>query len=233
MGLRGWSGGVRGALDGELVGVSTGRGGGGRCGVFLGLQERSVEGSERLRTLFVGECWSLVWRCRPNGCMTDAAQGGREGRSLSNESAASCAGRWWMKLVRSWCVRRCSSSIPSSSSRRHCPSCHPHSCPYPPLSQGCWAPDFRPSRPLRPCLLSTSRTFPSNVHIPCRALLSDDSCHLGQGVSATRSASRKICYHSACNDAVARKARKISGRQARRRFSHGRLVSNGRAWVDL
>lgn len=133
------------------------------------------------------------------------------------------------------CFRRCSSSIPLSGSPQHCLSCHPHSCrsPYPQLSQGYWAPDSPPSRPLRPCPLSTSHTFPNSVHILCRIPRSDDNSRPGQVVSATRNVSRRTHSHSVCNDAVARRVRRIFDKQARRRLRHGRLVSSARAWVGL
>ena len=131
--------------------------------------------------------------------------------------------------------RRCSSSTPSSCLPQHCLSCHPRPChcPYPPLSQVYQAPGFPPSRPLRPCPLSTSRTCPNSVHMPCRVPLLDDSSRPDPGVSATRSASRKRRSHSAGSDAVARTVRRISGRRARRRLRHGRRVSSGRAWGGL
>lgn len=133
------------------------------------------------------------------------------------------------------CFKRRSSSNPSSSLQQCCSSCHPDSCqsPCPRLSQGYWTPDFRLSRPLRPCLLSTSRTCPSSVRIPCRVPPSDGNFRPGRAVSPTRNASRKRHSHSAGNDAVVRRVQRISCRQARRRLRHGRLVSSARAWVDL
>lgn len=133
-------------------------------------------------------------------------------------------------------LRMCSSSIPSLGLPPRCLFYyHPHSSrsPSPLLSQGYRASCFPPSRPLQPCLLSTWSTSPNSVHIPCRVLRLGDNSHHGPGVSATRNVSCKTRFHSACNDGVARKVQRISGRWAHRRSMHWHPVSNGRAWAGL
>ncbi len=130
--------------------------------------------------------------------------------------------------------KRCSSSTPSSGLPQRCLSCYPHSCQSPclQLSPACWVSDSPPLRPLQACLLSTSCTFPSNVHNPDGVPRSDDSSRPDREVSATRNASHKTHSHSACNDAVARRDRRTSGRQVRRRWRLGHPASSNRAWAD-
>ena len=168
------------------------------------------------------------WKGQVNGCLMG---GVLQRRSCCEQSGTMVDDG----LGCSRSLRRCSSSIPSSGLSRYCLSCRPRSCrsPGPQLSQGYWAPGFPPSRPLRPSPLSTSRTCPNSVHTPYRVLLLDDSSRPGQGVSATRNASRKRRFHNACNGAVARKVQRICGRQAHRRLMLGRPVSSDCAWGAL